>query len=176
MIKGKKFLILELFQDIKELLIFRLLGNVVYIDVLDDPILVDYKDRPLGDSTFSQDTELQSDMALRIKIAEKGIRKAPQRPHPGFIRWDIVSAHAQDLGIVPFKLGDLLLVRRHLTGSDRGEGRGVKYKDDILVSTVILERHLFPAGGRESKVRRLFSYSKSLNGSHAFSFLLVFST
>jgi len=50
----------------------------VYVDIPDDPKLVDDEDRPLGSAVREKDTVRLCDLSVRIEIAKKRIGDAPK--------------------------------------------------------------------------------------------------
>jgi len=68
---------------------------------------------------------------------------------PSFAEY-LVHRDAQDLGIAPLELGEVLLVRGHLDRSNGREGRRIEGQHHVLLSPIVAEadllsRPLFPA-------------------------------
>jgi len=81
-------------------------------------------------------------MAMRPEIAQQRIRNAAQRFRPGLDGGNGVGANAQNLGIVPGKLGKIFLVSRYLNGSDRSESERVERQNNVLFTPETRELHL----------------------------------
>src|SRR6266480_4341003 len=76
---------------------------------------------------------------------------------PCFDRRKCVDTQAQDLGVIPGELGEVLLVRRHLGCSDWGERQRVKRHHDVLFAPEVRELNIRIQMRLQRKVRGLLA-------------------
>ena len=81
-------------------------------------------------------------MAMRPEIAQQRVGDASHRFRPSFDARNGVGANAQNLGVVPGKLGKIFLVSRYLNGSDRSESERVERQNNVLFTPETRELHL----------------------------------
>jgi hypothetical protein len=76
----------------------------MHINVTDDAVLIDNKDRPFAVAFAAQDAILLRQRAVRPEIRQQGVRNSPQAFRPGVQAVLAVNADTQDLGIYPLEL------------------------------------------------------------------------
>src|SRR6185369_998344 len=62
-----------------------------------------------------------------------------------YVTGNAVYRNAHDLGVIPFKVGHLGLISRHLYGSNRCPVEWVKHEDCVLFAAVVTELELLTA-------------------------------
>src|SRR5438128_275713 len=125
----------------------------MYIDVTDLALFIHNEQRALCKSFRAKHTIFQRGMPMRPEIAQQRIRNAAQRFGPGLNGWNGVDTHAQDLSIVPGKLGEIFLVCRHLDRSDGSEGERIERQDDVLLAPETGKCHLVIQMRLQSEIR-----------------------
>src|SRR5206468_4053523 len=132
----------DFFQLLKKHRILGLVADRVNVDVTDDSLLINDENGALGKAFCPKDTILQGGQSMRPEITQQGIRNVAKRLRPCLNRRQCVNTEAQDLGVIPRELGEVLLVSRYLNGSDGGESQGVKRHDDVLFAPEVRELNL----------------------------------
>jgi len=133
---------LNLLQLFKQHRVLRLITDRMDIDVTDDTLLIDDENSTLRETFPTKHTIFQCRLAVRPEVAEQRISNIAQRFCPRFDHRDVIDAYAQNLGIIPAKLGKIFLVSRHLDRSDWGEGEWVERKHDVVLSPETGESHV----------------------------------
>jgi hypothetical protein len=91
------------------------------------------------------------------EITQERIRNVAHGLRPCFQDGYVIDANAQNLGIIPRELGEILLVRGHLDRSDRSEGQWYECQDDILLTPKLGERYILVEMGFHGEIRSFFS-------------------
>src|ERR1043165_10317191 len=73
-----------------------------------------------------------------------------------YVTGNAVNRNAHDLGVIPFKVGHLGLISRHLYGSHGCPVERIEDEDDVLLSTIVAELALLVAAvARQREIGRL---------------------
>ena len=151
-------LALDCLQLIEKYRVLRLIADRMNVDVPDNALLVDDEDCSFCKTFSPENGELQSGQAVRPKIADQRIGDASQRFCPSLDGRNGVDANAQYLGIKPVELGKILLVRRHLQGSNRCECQGIESQDDVLLAAKLGQCDVFVQMRFQGEIRRFISH------------------
>src|SRR5574340_1187612 len=127
---------IDLAQDGKDFFIYRLLVDVMDIDIADDPLMVDDKYHPFRISFITQHTVPPRDHAVRPKIAHQWIRNPAQAFSPGLETGNVVYADTQNLGVQSLEQVQLGLIRRDLTRSYWCPGLGKENQYHVLTTVL----------------------------------------
>src|SRR3954464_13599608 len=129
----------QLVERFHDLVGGRLFADGVDVDVADDAAIVDDEDGALRPALAAQHAIARGGVAVGPVFAPEGIREPAHGLGPRLVAEDLVDRDAQHLGIAPLELGEILLVRRHLHGSNRRERRRVEGEHHVLLSAVVAE-------------------------------------
>lgn len=130
-------------QHLEQLVVIRLLVQVVHLGKADHAVFVDDKDGALAVTLGPQHAKQVGDLAVRVEIAQQGVGDAAQALRPGCQTRYTVNADTQDLGIYPVEPVERDLVGRDLAGSDRRPGQREERHCDVLLPAVIAQAHRF---------------------------------
>ena len=114
----------------------------MHVNVTNLALLIDDEYSPFRESFRTEDAVLEGRMAMRPEIAQQRVGDASHRFRPSFDARNGVGANAQNLGVVPGKLGKIFLVSRYLNGSDRSESERVERQNNVLFTPETRELHL----------------------------------
>jgi hypothetical protein len=138
--------------------VIGLVVDVVDVNIADNAILVDEKQRPLGTSFLgTQNSVLRGNRAMGPKVTQERIADTSQAFRPGGQTGNVIYADAQNLGIRFRELGLIGLVSRNLARSDRGPGHGEEGQDDV-VAPQLTQRHFLAKMTGKREIRGLLSY------------------
>ena len=105
---------------------------VAFIDVLNDPVLIDYKG-----STIPKALRLIEDAVIphhsSFEIAQQGKRDADVL-REAFVGGNTVYTDAENLRLHSFEFGDISLIRLQLFRSTTGKSQNVKSKHYVLLA------------------------------------------
>jgi len=136
---------LQLAKDLEEILVIRLIGNIVNVFEGNLAFLVYDEERSLANTVIlSVGPEPPGHFAFRFEIAQEIVRKSSQTLGPRSIAGHAINGNAQNLGIIAFKAFEVGLVRGHLAGSDGRPGQRVKRQHYILFAAEVRELNLLP--------------------------------
>src|SRR2546427_4819158 len=96
-------------------------------------------------------------MSVGPEIAQQRVRDTTHRFRPRLDSRNSVDANAQDLGIVPGKLGKIFLVSRHLNGSDWGEGERIERQNNVLLTLETGKCHISVQMRFQGEIRSFFA-------------------
>lgn len=113
---------IDLPENLAQLLVIRLVINIVNIDVLDDTFLINDEQGAFAVPFATQDAICRRDCAMRPEIGEQGKADPAQAFSPCLQAGNMIDADAQNLGIQSRELGLFSLVRRDLAASYRRPG------------------------------------------------------
>jgi hypothetical protein len=105
---------------------------VPFIDVLNDPVLIDYKG-----STIPKALRLIKNAVIphdcSFEIAQQGKRDTDVL-REAFVGGNTIYTDAEDLRVHSFEFGDISLIRLQLFRSTTGKGQNVKSKHYVLLA------------------------------------------
>jgi hypothetical protein len=155
---GRRRLRIDPAQFGQQNFVVGLVVDVVDVNISDNAILVDEKQRPLRTSFLgTQNSVLRGNRAMGPKVAQERIADTSQAFRPGGQTGNVIYADAQNLGIRFRELGLIGLVSRNLARSDRGPGHGEEGQDDV-VAPQLTQRHFLAKVTGKREIRGLLSY------------------
>jgi len=105
---------------------------VAFIDVLNDPVLIDYKGSPIPKALrLIEDAIIPHHSSF--EIAQQGKRDADVL-REAFVGGNTVYTDAENLCFHSFEFGDISLIRLQLLRSTTGKGQNVKSKHYVLLA------------------------------------------
>ena len=134
----------------------RIDGRIPNFYMLDNPVLIDHKCRPVGKTLlFIQDAVLFGNRTL--EVTEEG-EPEPLLLRKRSVRRRAVNADAQDLCVALLEFGDISLIRLQLLRSPPSESQNVKCQDHVFLPEIVAELYVLPIRVFEGEVGRLVTY------------------
>jgi hypothetical protein len=126
--------------------------------LVDDPLLIDPEEGPLGDPELRQGgivgetAVLPSDLQIR-KVAEQWVRQLERLPK-GLLREGMVGTDPENLDVQLLEFGVIGLPGREVGHSRRGKINAIELEEDVLLPPELAEADLVPRRTGKREVRR----------------------
>ena len=129
---------LQLPQHLEQILVVRLIGNVVNVFKGNLAFFVDDENCPFANTiALPVSPEFPSHVPFGFEIAQEIVGKSTKALGPCCITRHAINGNAQNLSIIAFKAIEVGLVRRHLRGSNRRPGQRVKRQHHVVLATEV---------------------------------------